>query len=376
MVRLTQILDVATLTRVPVLVWGPPGVGKSAAIQHWAHSRGLRCWTVIASLREPADFAGLPIVGSEPTGIGDTLGPSITFAPPRFALEANRAGGVIFLDELTTAPPAVQAALLRAVIDRAFGDLELDPEKVTVVAAANPPSEAAGGWDLAAPLANRFSHQEYRLVPEGWVEGFPGYWGKPPALSFGGRALAETAWSQARALVAAFIRVRPGLLLQVPDDVSRRGEAWPSPRTWDFASRLLAGLERPGRTPDDALPLIAGCVGDDPALELATWLRELDLPDPEHLLAEPDAYRHPSRGDQAYAVLGAVCQAAIGRLSPERWLAAWKVLALAARAGGADVAASAAGRLARAQTADLPLPTQELEAFFPILRAASLLGAR
>ena len=39
---------------------------------------------------------------------------------------------------------------------------------------------------------------------------------------------------------AAFLRSRPSLLLQLPEDVSRRGEAWPSPRTWDYASRLIA----------------------------------------------------------------------------------------------------------------------------------------
>src|SRR5579883_460852 len=120
-VKLEKILDVATQARVPVLLWGPPGVGKSAAIQRWAVDRGMRCWTVIASLREPSDFAGLPIVDPvDDDQVGRTIR-TVSFAPPRFAVEAAEHGGVIFLDELTTAPPAVQAALLRAVIDRTLG---------------------------------------------------------------------------------------------------------------------------------------------------------------------------------------------------------------------------------------------------------------
>jgi hypothetical protein len=374
--QMNALLDTAVQVRVPVLIWGPPGVGKSAAIQRWASTRGLRCWTVIASLREPSDFGGLPIVGpgrSSAAGACDT--PAVHFAPPRFAVEAQREGGVIFLDELTTAPPAVQAALLRAVIDKAFGDLELDPARVTLVAAANPPTEAAGGWDLAPPLANRFTHQTYAPSPETWTEEFPGYWGRPPELSFGGTALRDEDWSPSRSLIAGFLRARPQLLLQVPQESSRRGQAWPSPRSWDFASRLHGRLHRAGVALNDMLPLLAGCVGEGPALEFLSWARELDLPDPEELLAHPGCYIHPQRRDQAYAVLSAVCQAAIGRLTERRWKAAWNILARAARESGADVAAASARSLARAGREDLPLPVAEIRAFFPVLQAAGLIGA-
>lgn len=375
--QLSDVLDFSTATRVPTLIWGPPGVGKSAAIQRWAECRGLHCWTVIASLREPSDFGGLPIVsGREPDETIETVIPTVAFVPPRFAVEAAIHGGVIFLDELTTAPPAVQAALLRAVVDRAFGDLELDPEKVTLVAAANPPAEAAAGWDLAAPLANRFAHYWYPLMPEAWVEHFPRYWGRPPTLRFGDAALSENAWSRARTLVAAFIRARPGLLFRLPEDASEQGKAWPSPRTWDYCSRLLARVQQAQGRIADAVPMLAGCVGEGAALELASWLTELDLPDPEELLADPESYRHPERGDQAYAVLSAVAQAALGRLTPERWHAAWRVLSAAAAVGGADIAAIPARQLAGARTSELALPVKEIAAFFPILEGAGLVGVQ
>jgi hypothetical protein len=91
---------------------------------------------------------------------------------------------------------------LRAVVDKAFGDLELDPTRVTLVAAANPSAYAAGGWDLAAPLANRFMHYTFDLQPQEWCSNFPNYWGEPPKLRFGQREVREEDWARCRTRVA------------------------------------------------------------------------------------------------------------------------------------------------------------------------------
>lgn len=70
-------------------------------------------------------------------------------------------------DEISTAPPAVQAALLRVVLERVVGDLEL-PDGVAVIAAANPPEQAAGGWDLSATISRRHDEEAVsRLAPSG-----------------------------------------------------------------------------------------------------------------------------------------------------------------------------------------------------------------
>ena len=156
-----EALGVAVAARVPVLLWGAPGTGKTSAIRAMAGAMGLPCETVIASIREPSDFAGLPIV----------VGGEVRFAPPAWARRLAEAGhGVLFLDELSTAPPAVQAALLRVVLERAVGDLTL-PDAVAVVAAANPPEQAADGWDLSAPLANRLCHLAWQTEPRSVADG-------------------------------------------------------------------------------------------------------------------------------------------------------------------------------------------------------------
>jgi MoxR-like ATPase len=158
-----EALGVAVAARVPVLLWGAPGTGKTSAIRAMAQIMGLPCETVIASIREPSDFAGLPIV----------VGDEVRFAPPAWARRLAEAGhGLLFLDELSTAPPAVQAALLRVVLERAVGDLML-PDAVAVVAAANPPEQAADGWDLSAPLANRLCHLAWHADPLSVRTGWP-----------------------------------------------------------------------------------------------------------------------------------------------------------------------------------------------------------
>jgi hypothetical protein len=344
---------------VPALVWGPPGVGKTAAITAMAQQMGRHLEVVIGSVREPADFLGLPVVG----------GGDVRYAPPAWArrlAEAER--GLLFLDEISTAPPAVQAALLRVVLERVVGELELPPS-VAIVAAANPPDMAADGWDLSAPLANRFAHIEWAVDAQSWCREFPGYWGCPPDV----RGLPEPAWARARGLVAGFLHARPGLLLQVPESAAERGRAWPSPRTWDMASRLMAALMSRGSSDlaEAALLAVPPVVGEGAGLEFAAWVREQDLPDPEAVLARPDDHPLPERGDALYAVLCSV--AAVAQDAEERWLRAWRVMGRVASGGGADVAAAAARMLAAARRDGWATP-REAAKFVPLLRAAGALG--
>lgn len=354
------------------LVWGPPGVGKTAAVSRMARDMGLKAYVLIGSIREPTDILGLPWAEHE----------SVVLKAPEWAVALARAeqGGLLIIDELTTCAPAVQAALLRVIHEGVVGEVELGPE-VGIVAMANPPDQAAGGYELTLPMANRFIHLEYKLQVEEWVEEFPSYWGAPPKLPvrFGIR-LEERDWLRARSQVAAFISRRRELLLQLPQADALDVRAWPSPRTWDLASRQW-GLALAGAiSQETALENIAGAVGEGPALEFLNWVREADLPDPEALLGKALAGAFspqdlPARDDRLFATLTAVAAAVRGQISQERWGAAWRIFGAAARAGKADVGAVAAKTLATAAmeaSMSLPIPP-EIEDFFPVLKRAGIM---
>jgi len=352
-------LGVAVAARVPVLLWGAPGTGKTSAIKAMAEAMGWPCETVIAAIREPSDFAGLPVISEG----------HMHFAPPRWAERLASGGrGLLFLDEISTAPPAVQAALLRVVLERTVGDLDL-PEEVVVVAAANPPEQAAGGWDLTAPLANRFCHLDWLVDATSFAQGLTGGWKAPvvPVLPTGW----EDRLPLARGLVGTFVTVRPNLLCSVPGDAVQAGRGWPSPRSWDMLARLVTACDVSFAPEGVRSSLVRGAVGDGPGIEFLSWVVEMDLPDPEAVLADPSSFALPERGDRAYAVLSSVAAAVAANATPERWLAGWRVLAKAGERAP-DVAAVAARVLAACRPGGVPAPP-EVALFVPLLKEAKLL---
>jgi len=352
-------LAVAVQAGQPVLLWGGPGEGKSRLVESVAEQLGRPCEVVVGSVREASDFAGLPVVEHG----------SVSFAPPRWATRCvERPDTVVFLDELTTAAPSVQAAMLRVVLEREVGDLRLPPT-VTFVAAANPPELSAGGDDLSAPLANRFCHLDWEADPAGWSTGMLRGWApRPVPVVPAAFAAHRDRW---RAIVVGFIRSRPATLRQVPTDVVGQGRAWPSPRTWDRAHVVAAAADAAGAGRDVIRLLVAGLLGQGPAIELLRFADELDLPDPELLLAEPDLLPTNGRVDLLLAALAGVTAAVAGDLSLDRWEAAWRVLSVACDAGRADVAAMSATALVELRLDDWPAP-RAAAAFAPMLRAAEL----
>src|SRR5690606_19964591 len=133
---------------------------------------------------------------------------------------------------------AVQAALLRLVLERRVGALRLPPG-VRIVAAANPRSSAADGWELSPPLANRFVHLQWVHDHEVVVRGLGGTWPRAimPRLDPG---RLESAVEFGRRAVCALLAARPALVHQLPSSETRRGGAWPSPRSWEMTVRLIA----------------------------------------------------------------------------------------------------------------------------------------
>ncbi|MER5945038.1 MoxR family ATPase [Streptomyces sp. NPDC001904] len=344
-----EALTLAVAADLPVLLWGEPGIGKTAVLTRLAESLGLPLTTVIASVHEPSDFSGLPIVGDDPAGQG------VPMAPPQWAVELVRAGhGLLFLDELSTATPAVQAALLRVVLERRVGALQLPPG-VRIVAAANPRASAADGWELSPPLANRFVHLQWVHDREVVVRGLGGVWPRAELPRLEPEALAP-AVAYARRAVCGFLEARPTLIHRLPSSETRRGGAWPSPRSWETALTLLAFGTAASVSRDVLALLVRGAVGDGPGLELLAHLDRMDLPDPESLLADPPTAALPERGDLRQAALEAVIAAVGARPERARWEAAWAVLVRALETGAPDLLVAPATALAALRRDDWEVP--------------------
>lgn len=366
-----EALTLAVAADLPVLLWGEPGVGKTAALTQLAASLNLPLTTVIASVHEPSDFSGLPVIGDDPATQG------VPMAPPDWAVRLVHAGrGLLFLDELSTAPPAVQAALLRLVLERRIGSLRL-PAGVRIVAAANPRSSATDGWKLSPPLANRFVHLQWTHDHEVVVRGLGGTWprGKLPRLD--PERLPE-AVTFARRAVCGLLSARPGLVHRLPTSEAGRGGPWPSPRSWEMTLRLIAFAAAADTSREVLSMLVRGVVGDGPGLELLAGLDRMDLPDPEVLLADPATAVLPERGDLRQAVLDAVVEAVRRRPERSRWEAAWTLLVRALETGAPDLVVVPASTLARLRQDDWDVPAsiEQLTGAVSLSRRADRTAAR
>jgi MoxR-like ATPase len=341
-----SVLDVVFLTPgprgrigLPAIFWGAPGISKTAQMEQVAARHGLHLETIILSIREPSDVGGMPVVS--PTGVH--------LEPPGWAkrLASGKGnGGACFLDELSTAAPSLQGAALRIIAEGVCGDFVLPPN-VRMVAAANPEDLAAGGWGLSPPMANRLLHLEFDVpTAEAWGRWLVGDGrvdeGPVPVLD---PAAWDREWAASRASFAAFIRRFPGRLLEVPKTDAERGKAWGSPRSWEIAARAHAGARALKAGDGVMLRLVQGAVGEGAANEAFAWLRALDLPDPEEVLAG-HAKVPTKRADQTFASLAGVCAVAIQARGdrPQRMVRAFEVAGDVA-ATSADVAVACARTL-------------------------------
>ncbi len=358
-------IGICITARIPVLLWGNPGEGKTSMIES-ASQHGWHVETVIISQSEPSDLAGLPVVSA--TG-------EVNLAPPAWAkrLAAHDGPAICFFDEFSTAQPSLQAAALRILTHGDVGALRL-PGSVSFVAAANPVDVAAAGWELAAPTASRFVHLDFAMPLDVFSDGVTtGHWPVLPVYrtqeEFAKRYRAEMA------LVAGFLRIRESQLSVTPNDVSSRGRAFPTPRTWEFAGRLVATAACLDAADDVIRLLVAGAIGESTAHEYLAWRANLDLPDPGELLERAVTIDFSTlRPDRIYVVLQSLLSALDHDSSDDRWMAALELCCQAADQAGIEPAIPAVRALMRPERRPngVSVPSA-IGVFVPVLTAAGLL---
>lgn len=259
----------------PVMLWGAPGIGKSQIIAQVAKKHQVNVIDIRLSQMEPSDLRGIPFKNGE----------QVDWAIPSLLPEASRHGeqGILFLDEITSAPPTVSAAAYQLILDRRLGDYVV-PDGWVIFAAGNRQGDRGVTYSMPAPLANRFSHYELDVNLDDWV-----------------------AWAYKNNIderIIGFLRYRPEHLFEF--DPAHNPVAFPSPRTWEFVHRALNKFE-------DNLVLFretaSACVGEVAGVEVATFIEHLeDLPDLDAIV-NGESVPIPDAIDLQYAI----CSALVGR---------------------------------------------------------------
>ncbi|MCG7867093.1 MAG: ATPase [gamma proteobacterium symbiont of Stewartia floridana] len=261
----------------PVMLWGPPGVGKSDMVREVAHKHQAPVIDIRLSQMEPSDLRGIPF---------RTNG-SVEWAIPSLLPNDERHGsqGILFLDEITSAPPTVSAAAYQLILDRRLGEYQV-PEGWAIFAAGNRQGDRGVTYSMPAPLANRFSHFEVETNLDDWV-----------------------AWAYRNQIderIIAFLRFRPELLFDF--DPAHNPVAFPSPRSWEFAHRALQKFIDHPQLLQGALQ---ACVGPAAGVELHAFVSSLDkMPDLDAILRGEEV-SVPSEIDLQYAVASALVGRAI-----------------------------------------------------------------
>jgi len=261
----------------PVMLWGPPGVGKSQIIAQVARQHAAPVIDIRLSQMEPSDLRGIPFRS------GDT----VEWAVPSMLPDARRHGpaGILFLDEITSVPPSVSAAAYQLILDRRLGAYSV-PDGWAIFAAGNRQGDRGVTYSMPAPLANRFSHYELDVNLDDWV-----------------------AWAYANEIderLIAFLRFRPELLFEF--DPAHNPVAFPTPRSWEFAHRAL---QKFGGRSDVLVEALQACVGPAAGIELSAFVDNLDkLPDIDAIV-RGESVPVPREIDLQYAVASALVARAI-----------------------------------------------------------------
>lgn len=339
----TAILKAALFTPIgkgrwglPMLLWGEPGVAKSCIVEETCLRYGLPVETLSPGERGEGAFGVVPV----PIGSGaETV---LRYPRPDWTEKFDNAGGVVFVDEMTTAPPALQAPLLGLLLAKRLGGFTFGP-RVRVLGAANPPELAAGGFDLASSVANRVGHLHW---PAPSVEEHSAYMlrgdvGKGDEAETQFDAEAEEArvekqwpdpWAKARGLEVAFLMRRPALKNQCPpagDPKASRG--WPSDRSWENAARAFASAEVHRLSETEREEFAASFIGEGAAGEFFGFAQDQDLADPAKVLDGKEHFTHSSARIDRTAALLAGCTALVtptgSTRRKERTEALWELVA-------------------------------------------------
>jgi hypothetical protein len=241
--------------RRPVFLWGGPGIGKSELVFQIAEDINAFVMDVRLSTWDPTDIKGIPYY-NKLTNQMEWAAPSEL---PTLADASAHKYVILFLDELASATPSVQAATYQLILNRKVGQYQL-PDNVLIIAAGNRDGDRGITYRMPAPLANRFVHLEMTVDFNDWS-----VW---------------AADNHIHADVIGFLTVFKHELYNFDPKTSDRSFA--TPRSWTFVSETLDD-DVDHETLTD---IVAGTIGEGLALKfMGHRLLAAKLPAPSDILS-------------------------------------------------------------------------------------------
>ena len=238
----------------PVFLWGPPGIGKSDLIKKISEDISAMLIDLRLSQFDPTDLRGIPYFNSKNC--------SMEWAPP--ADLPNREDSkkhdriILFLDEMNSATPAVQAAAYQLILDRKIGNYSL-PDNVLLVAAGNRESDKGITFNMPSPLANRFIHLELKADFDTW--------------------LTWSIESNIHPDVVSYLTYSKSDLYDFDPRIASR--AFATPRSWEFVSQILLS----DSDEETRRNLISGTIGDGLTIKFMAYRKiSSELPNPIDIL--------------------------------------------------------------------------------------------
>jgi hypothetical protein len=245
----------AMLKKRPIFLWGPPGIGKSDIVAQITDSLpNAHLIDIRLSLWEPTDIKGIPYFDSNSSKM-------VWGAPselPDAEMAAKYDNIVLFLDEMNSAAPAVQAAAYQLILNRKVGAYEL-PDNVLIVAAGNREADKGVTYRMPAPLANRFVHLELAVDFDDWF-----------------------AWAVDNNIhkdVVGYLQFSKKDLYDF--DPKSPSRSFATPRSWSFVSELIEDDIDENITSD----LVSGAVGEGLAVKFMAHRKVASkMPNPTDIL--------------------------------------------------------------------------------------------
>ena len=258
----------------PVMLWGPPGIGKSEIIEQIGKDTKRNVIDLRLLLLEPTDLRGIPYFNSKEN--------KMDWAPPVDLPSDPKDTSILFLDEINAAPQSVQAAAYQLILNRRIGTYIL-PEGVSIVAAGNRESDRGVTYRMPSPLANRMLHIEMAVNFEDWQD-----------------------WATNNSIhpdVVGYLTFAKNDLYDFDPRSSSR--AFATPRSWSFVSDMLESSDLQGSRLTD---IITGAVGEGLAVKFNAH-RDVagKLPNPSDILSGKVKKLDTNEVSAMYSLITSLC---------------------------------------------------------------------